>query len=200
MPGRIHTLRMEADYPGIFAGQCTEFCGLSHANMKQDVVALNEADFATWVASQLAPAPPATPGSPAAEGEAVLTQQCVRCHQVNGLEDADGNPLISQAEDYLVPGAAPNLTHLMSRTSFAGATYSLLTPACRAILLSASPEEFGPLYLSGVSPECLNRNRARGVDPQRSVEEAHVSDTQRRRPRSWHAVSRSVRGRHRQAR
>src|SRR5688500_19345929 len=34
VPGRVHTLRMEADAPGIFAGQCTEFCGLSHANMR----------------------------------------------------------------------------------------------------------------------------------------------------------------------
>jgi len=157
VPGRIHTLRMEADEPGIYAGQCTEFCGLSHANMKMDAVALNGADFATWVSSQLAPAEAAAEGSPAAEGEAVFTQQCVRCHQVNGLDDTDGNPLIAQADQYLVAGAAPNLTHLMSRTSFAGATYSLLTESCRADLLAATPEEFGAMYLAGVTPECLNR-------------------------------------------
>ena len=29
VPGRVHTLRLEADEPGIYAGQCTEFCGLS---------------------------------------------------------------------------------------------------------------------------------------------------------------------------
>ena len=34
VPGRVQTLRIEADQPGIYAGQCTEFCGLSHANMK----------------------------------------------------------------------------------------------------------------------------------------------------------------------
>ncbi|MDQ3392107.1 MAG: cytochrome c oxidase subunit II, partial [Actinomycetota bacterium] len=39
-PGRVHTLRTEADDPGIYAGQCTEFCGLSHANMKMEIVAL----------------------------------------------------------------------------------------------------------------------------------------------------------------
>jgi len=65
--------------------------------------------------------------------------------------------LIAQADQYLVAGAAPNLTHLMSRTSFAGATYSLLTESCRADLLAATPEEFGALYLAGVTPECLNR-------------------------------------------
>ena len=37
VPGRVHTLRMQADEPGIYAGQCTEFCGLSHANMRMEV-------------------------------------------------------------------------------------------------------------------------------------------------------------------
>ena len=34
-------------------GQCTEFCGLSHANMRMEVVALDPADFETWKANQL---------------------------------------------------------------------------------------------------------------------------------------------------
>ena len=50
VPGRIHPLRMEADQPGIYAGQCTEFCGLSHARMRMDAVGLTPTDFATWVA------------------------------------------------------------------------------------------------------------------------------------------------------
>jgi cytochrome c oxidase subunit 2 len=157
VPGRIQTLRLEADFPGIFAGQCTEFCGLSHANMKMFAVALDGPDFATWLANQTEPAANPPEDSPDAAGQGVFVAQCVRCHQVNGLEDADGNPLISQAEDDLVAGAAPDLTHLMSRTTFAGSTFSLLTDECRAVLLAASPEEFGPLYLDGVSPECLNR-------------------------------------------
>ncbi len=52
VPNRVHTLRMEADHPGIFDGQCTEFCGLSHANMKMAAVALDEGDFNKWVANQ----------------------------------------------------------------------------------------------------------------------------------------------------
>ena len=40
VPGRIQTLRLEADEPGIYAGQCAEFCGLSHANMRMEIVAL----------------------------------------------------------------------------------------------------------------------------------------------------------------
>ena len=52
----VCTLRMEADQPGIYAGQCTEFCGLSHANMRMEAVALTADDFETWVANQLQPA------------------------------------------------------------------------------------------------------------------------------------------------
>ena len=46
-------VRLQADEPGIYAGQCTEFCGLSHANMRMEVVALDPADFETWKANQL---------------------------------------------------------------------------------------------------------------------------------------------------
>ena len=42
VPGRVQTVRLEADQPGIYAGQCTEFCGLSHANMRMEVVALDD--------------------------------------------------------------------------------------------------------------------------------------------------------------
>ncbi len=157
VPGRVHLMRLEADQPGIYAGQCTEFCGLSHANMKMDAVALSAADFATWVADQTAPAAASgDPSTAVGRGEAVFTAQCVRCHQVNGLVDADGNPLIAQADVNLVSGAAPNLTHLMSRTTFAGSAYSMLTEECRTKLMAASPDEFGAMYLGGVESGCLN--------------------------------------------
>ena len=45
VPNRVQPLRMEADQPGEYWGQCTEFCGLSHANMRIRVVALNDADW-----------------------------------------------------------------------------------------------------------------------------------------------------------
>ena len=47
VPGRIQTLRLEANQPGIYAGQCAEFCGLSHANMRMEIVALTAEDFET---------------------------------------------------------------------------------------------------------------------------------------------------------
>jgi cytochrome c oxidase subunit 2 len=156
VPGRIHTLRLEADHPGIYAGQCAEFCGLSHANMRMEIVALNDADFAAWVANQLAPYEAPEPGTQAAEGEQVFIQQCARCHQVNGLVDSNGVPQIAHPEDQVYAGAAPNLSHFMSRNTFAGASWDLITQDCRDELWDASPEEFGTMYLEGVTAACFN--------------------------------------------
>ena len=80
-------------------------------------------------------------------------------------ENADGTnsekPIIAFPDLYVVAGNAPNLTHLMSRTTFAGATWDLLTDACRKTLHDASPEAFGALYLKGVTPECFNEAELR---------------------------------------
>jgi cytochrome c oxidase subunit 2 len=156
VPGRMHTLRLEADQPGIYAGQCTEFCGLSHANMRMEAVALDAADFETWKARQLVPYEAPAAGSLAEVGEGVFLNQCARCHQVNGLQNADGTPNIAVPEANVYSGAAPNLTHLMTRNTFAGATWDLLTAECRDDVWNASPEEFGEKYLAGVTAECLN--------------------------------------------
>jgi cytochrome c oxidase subunit 2 len=166
VPGRIHPLRMEADHPGIYAGQCTEFCGLSHARMRMDAVGLFPADFGTWVANQLQTAEKPT-AAEALQGEDTFRAQCSRCHQVNGLmeENADGSnsdkPVIAFPDLYIVAGNAPNLTNLMTRTTFAGATFDLLTDPCRKKLHDASPEDFGALYLKGVTPECFNEAELR---------------------------------------
>ena len=156
VPGRVQTVRLEADEPGIYAGQCAEFCGLSHANMRMEVVALTAEDFAAWKANQLEEYTPPEDGTLAAEGEQTFIAQCSRCHQVNGLVDDNGVPVIAQPEKFVWSGAAPNLTNLMTRNTFAGASFDLLTEDCRDRVWNASPEEFGPRYLEGVTPECLN--------------------------------------------
>ena len=156
VPGRVQTLRLEADQPGIYAGQCTEFCGLSHANMRMEVVALTEEDFETWKAQQLASYEAPEPGTLAASGESTYVAQCARCHQVNGLEDADGVPIIARPDLQVYSGAAPNLSYLMTRNTFAGASWDLLNDECRSRVWDAPPEEFGERYLAGVSAECLN--------------------------------------------
>ena len=161
VPGRIQTLRLEADKPGIFAGQCTEFCGLSHANMRMEAVALSKADFAKWVANQKAAYVAPEKDSLAQQGEAVFLNQCVRCHQVNGLMRADGTPAIAAPDENVWAGAAPNLTHLMSRNTFAGASFDLLSKQCRDEVWNASSDTIGAKYLAGVSQDCLNQKDLR---------------------------------------
>ncbi len=160
VPGRLHPLRMEADNPGIYVGQCTEFCGLSHARMRQAVVALDAADFQTWVDNQLEPYTSPEAGTLAAEGESQYISQCSRCHQVNGLTDSEGNPVLSNPDENVYSGSAPNLTNLMTRTGFAGFTWDLITEECRNELWNAPSEEFGDMYLAGVwmnTPEGADR-------------------------------------------
>jgi cytochrome c oxidase subunit 2 len=156
VPGRVQTNRIEADEPGIYAGQCTEFCGLSHANMRMEVVALTPEDFEQWKAQQLEAYTPPEAGTLAAQGEATYVAQCSRCHQVNGLEDAAGDPVISRPDLNVYSGAAPNLSYFMSRNTFAGASWDLLTAECRADVWDSDPASFGEKYLAGVSENCLN--------------------------------------------
>jgi cytochrome c oxidase subunit II len=156
VPGRLHTLRMEASQPGIYTGQCTEFCGLSHARMRQAAVGLTQADFQTWVDNQLAPYTAPEAGSLAATGERTFIANCSRCHQVNGIANADGTPVLSDPDLYVVSGVAPNLTNLMTRTAIAGWTFDLINEECRDALWTASPDEFGSMYLQGVTPECFD--------------------------------------------
>ena len=120
VPGRTHQLNIQADEPGIYRGQCTEFCGLSHARMQMRVVALDRPDYDAWVENQLRDA--RTPTDPeAAAGLTVFQGQCVTCHQVNGVDEV--------AFAAQVSGAAPNLTHLMTRSTFAGGIFELYDQA-----------------------------------------------------------------------
>lgn len=156
VPGRVHTWNFNAEQPGIYAGQCAEFCGLSHANMRMEIVALDDTDFQAWIDNQLEPYQSPEEGTLAADGESEFIAQCARCHQVDGLVDADGELVVSNPEDQVYSGAAPNLTNFMTRNTFAGATWDLLNEECRADVWEADPEVFGGLYLEGVTESCLN--------------------------------------------
>ncbi len=125
VPRRISPWKIEADVPGFYFGQCTEFCGLSHARMQMQAVAMTPVDFQAWVDEQMQPA--AQPTDAAAErGLAVFEGQCTRCHVVNGVNGVNDDQPSKGAD--LVANAAPNLTHLMSRTTFAGGIFDLYEP------------------------------------------------------------------------
>jgi cytochrome c oxidase subunit 2 len=130
--------------------------------MRMEAVALSKEDFAKWAQGQLATYKSPEEGSLAKEGESVFLNQCVRCHQVNGLQRADGSLAIAAPDESVVSGAAPNLTKLMTRNTFAGAMFDLLTPECREDVWGASSAEVGEKYLAGVSEGCLNQTDLRG--------------------------------------
>ena len=94
VPGITSPLNMQADEPGIFRGQCTEFCGLSHANMRMLVRALPAADYDAWVEEPAqGPRRPARqrrrPGRPQGLGVALRP---VPPHQRDQRGQAQGEP------------------------------------------------------------------------------------------------------------
>ena len=100
IPGQINSSWIEADKPGRYLGQCTEFCGYQHAHMQFEVVAEPRAEFDQWVGNQRqSAAAPTTPE--ATRGLELVEYRCGLCHRVRGTEAG----AIS----------APDLTHLMSR-------------------------------------------------------------------------------------
>jgi cytochrome c oxidase subunit 2 len=115
VPGRVHDWNIEADEPGVYSGQCAEFCGTSHANMRLKVVAHSAEDWVEWLGRmQDAPTKPTT--GLAAEGFELFAQKgCAGCHRVEGEYEV-------VAED---SPPAPDLTHLFSRDCFAGCIYDL---------------------------------------------------------------------------
>ena len=115
VPNKFSPWKIEASDPGFYFGQCTEFCGLSHSRMRMQAVALSPADFQAWVDRTTADAvEPAE--EEALAGLEVFSGICTSCHLVEGLND-DVYESADQAS-----GAAPNLTHLASRSTFAGGT------------------------------------------------------------------------------
>lgn len=104
IPGNVNTMWLEADEPGVYLGQCAEFCGLAHYNMLLSVVAEPQEDFDSWVAEQLAP-PPAE-GDPE-QGAEIFVQQCAACHTYEGTT--------------AVGVIGPNLTDFEQQDQIAGA-------------------------------------------------------------------------------
>ncbi|MFN2488604.1 MAG: cytochrome c oxidase subunit II [Actinomycetota bacterium] len=110
VPGHTNYLLLEADRPGVYLGQCKEFCGLSHANMRIRVIAQTPGDFSRWVGEQQQPA---AESELAAEGSRLFQEgdfaggaPCSACHALDASIDAQ-------------PSIGPNLAHFADRETFA---------------------------------------------------------------------------------
>lgn len=106
IPGQTNETWIEAAAPGVYKGQCTEYCGLQHAHMAFLVIAEPEKKFRAWWAHQLAA--PAAPQGRAMAGAVEFQAHCGGCHAVRG----------TTAEGAL----GPDLSHLMQRRTIAAGT------------------------------------------------------------------------------
>jgi len=108
IPGHPAETWLRADRPGIYRGQCAEFCGYQHAHMAFAIVAETEDQFRSWYENQLKSAPsPMTPTQLRGQ-QLFLSRPCVMCHGIRGT-DAGGR-------------VGPDLTHVASRQTIAAGT------------------------------------------------------------------------------
>ena len=84
VPGHPNTSRSRPSTPGTFTGQCAEYCGLSHANMRLRVIAQTQADYDAWVAQQQTPLAPAKVAE-FDEARSRAKWGCLSCHSVTNL-------------------------------------------------------------------------------------------------------------------
>jgi cytochrome c oxidase subunit 2 len=129
IPGRHNKLLIEADQPGTYYGQCAEYCGTSHANMRLQVIAQTPQDFLSWEAGQQqGPAGPPTTGDAAAGYALFQSSGCAGCHTIRGVSAGT---------------VGPDLTHFKSRTVFAGSIFENTEPNLRAWLLDPPAQKPG---------------------------------------------------------
>ena len=107
VPNNLNTMWIQADKAGEYLGQCAEFCGVAHANMRFRVIAQPRAEFEAWLQSQDAPAfEPVDPLALEGKDLFVGAAQCFSCHTVKGVRIARGTK-------------GPNLTHVAGRRHIA---------------------------------------------------------------------------------
>jgi cytochrome c oxidase subunit 2 len=108
IPGHTSTFRFRADAPGVYRGQCAEFCGYQHAKMAFSVTARPQEEYEEWARQQREPA--ASPSTDVEQrGQKVfLSSTCVMCHTIQGTP--------AQAK------SGPDLTHLAGRTTIGAGT------------------------------------------------------------------------------
>jgi cytochrome c oxidase subunit II len=101
IPGQTNHLLFRVANPGIYRGQCAEFCGVQHANMFVFVIA--DEDFDSWAERNQQPV--TMPDDPFLRRgwEVFFANSCVYCHALQGT-DAQGS-------------AGPDLSNMGSRTT-----------------------------------------------------------------------------------
>ena len=105
IPGRTTRIVVQAREPGVYRGQCAEYCGIQHSWMAFYVVAVPGEEYERWLANQAAPAKEPEQAFLRQGRDAFLSGGCGACHTVRGTPAAGT--------------LGPDLTHLGSRRSIA---------------------------------------------------------------------------------
>src|SRR5262245_60039913 len=148
IPNRVNHLWMDPLRPGIFLGQCAQYCGTQHAKMLQRVSVDTLDEFDAWARAQQ---------QPAVQGESVVagrrifeTTACINCHTIRGTV-ANGR-------------FGPDLTHLMSRATIASGAAENTTENLRLWLKNPDAIKPGSLMpamkMSDVELDALTRYMA----------------------------------------
>ena len=111
MPGHVNQLVIQADQPGLFRGQCAEFCGAQHARMAFFVIAQTQEEFDSWATHQREPARTPTNAISRRGLEVLRESRCLQCHAIRGVDETSSDVR-----------KAPDLTHVASRSHLMGAT------------------------------------------------------------------------------
>jgi cytochrome c oxidase subunit II len=107
IPGVVNVFSIEADEPGVFRGQCGEYCGTQHAKMAFHVVALPQEEFDRWLAERTKPRAMPTKVEERRGFQVFMKTGCAQCHALRGTA-AVGN-------------TGPDLTHLGARSTLGAA-------------------------------------------------------------------------------
>jgi cytochrome c oxidase subunit 2 len=105
VPGHATATWFQADTPGVYRGQCAEFCGHQHAKMAIIIVAEPRQKFETWYKTQLLPASPPSDSTTRAGEQVFMSRGCPVCHTVGGTR--------------ALGTVGPNLTHIGSSMTIA---------------------------------------------------------------------------------
>jgi cytochrome c oxidase subunit 2 len=108
IPGKVSTMWLQADKPGVYRGQCAEYCGLQHARMAFWIVADPQDQFNAWRQNQTQTSIPPSTDTQKRGQQVFLSSTCVMCHAIGGTNAASN--------------FGPNLTHVASRNTIAAAT------------------------------------------------------------------------------
>jgi cytochrome c oxidase subunit 2 len=128
VPGRSNEITIRAERPGVYRGQCAEYCGMQHAHMALLVIADTQSDFDAWASAQRGSAVQPADEESATGLQTFLAKPCAACHTVRGTA-ASGT-------------TGPDLTHVGSRRFIAAGLFETTRGSLAAWI--ADPQTIKP--------------------------------------------------------